>query len=108
VLGTILGLWQDSLSLCPLGMNGLVKLAAIGLTFAANSYFAIDRFNTRWLLLFACSLFSSLALGGLRILFLNRDEMVNGQLVLLSGLLNATLGLLLFFLFDRIIQRESE
>lgn len=107
VLASALGLWQDSLSLSPLGLNGLVKLAICSLAYLANAFFAIDTPPIRWLLLFICSALSASASWALRLMFLNRGELLDEPLMLLSGLLNATLGLALFYLFDRVLKHNE-
>jgi len=107
LLGVAVGIWQDSLSLCPLGMNGLVKLTVGAIAFFASAYIAIDRINTRWGILFSCSSLSALLFWCLRILFLNRNELFAGQIILLGGLLNATAGLPLFFLLDKMLHKPE-
>ncbi len=107
LLGLAVGILQDSLSLCPLGMNGLVKLTIGTLAFFASAYIAIDRINTRWGVLFSCASLSALLFWSLRVLFLNRSELFPGQTILLGGLLNATLGLLFFYLLDKIIRKPE-
>jgi len=106
--GTSVGFLQDSLSLGALGMNGLTKISIGFLVYLANSVFAIDRLATRWVMLFLSSVTASLFFFLLRILFLNRDENVDVRLLLVSGVLNACIGLLIFYLFDRITQPSYE
>lgn len=100
--GTGVGFLQDSLSLGALGMNGLTKVSIGFLVYVANSVFAIDRLATRWAMLFLSSVMASLFFFLLRILFMNRNEAVDMRLLLVSGLLNACIGVLIFFLFDKI------
>ncbi len=107
LLGIAVGIWQDSLSLCPLGMNGLVKLSIGTVAFFASAYIAVDRINTRWGVLFSCASLSALLFWSLRILFLNRSEFFPGQTILLGGLMNATVGLLFFYLFDKILKKPE-
>jgi rod shape-determining protein MreD len=104
LLGSTLGIWQDSLSLSPLGLNGLVKISVGSLAYVANTFLAIDTLPTRWLVLFICSSLSALASWALRLMFLSRGEMLDEPLMLLSGLLNATIGLALFYMFDHILK----
>ena len=106
--GTGVGFLQDSLSLGALGMNGLTKISIGFLVYLANSVFAIDRLVTRWVMLLISSVTASLFFYLLRVLFLNRDEIVDVKLLLVSGLLNACLGLLIFYLFDRITSPSYE
>ena len=106
--GTGVGFLQDSLSLGALGMNGLTKISIGFLVYLANSVFAIDRLVTRWVMLLLSSVTASLFFYLLRVLFLNRDEIVDVKLLLVSGLLNACLGLLIFYLFDRITSPSYE
>ncbi len=106
--GSAVGFVQDSLSLGVLGMNGFTKISIGFLAYMANSVFAIDRHTTRWALLFLSSVFAALLYFLLRILFLNRDEMIDGRRLLLSGILNACVGLFLFYLFDRITRSSNE
>jgi rod shape-determining protein MreD len=107
LLAIAVGIWQDSLSLCPLGMNGLVKLSIGTVAFFASAYIAVDRINTRWGVLFSCASLSALLFWSLRILFLNRSEFFPGQTILLGGLMNATVGLLFFYLFDKILKKPE-
>jgi rod shape-determining protein MreD len=106
--GTAVGFLQDSLSPGPLGMNGFTKISIGCLAYMANTILAIDRVVTRWGMLFVSSLLAGLLFLLLRILFLNRNEMIDGERILLSGLINACVGLPLFYLFDRISQPANE
>jgi rod shape-determining protein MreD len=106
--GSAVGFLQDSLSVGVLGMNGFTKISIGFLAYMANSVFAIDRHITRWALLFLSSIFATLLFFLLRILFLNRDEMMDGKRLLVSGALNAFIGLFLFYVFDRISRSSSE
>ena len=100
--GTGVGFLQDSLSLGALGMNGLTKISIGFLVYLANSVFAIDRLATRGAMLLLSSVMASLYFSLLRILFLNREEVIDVRLLLASGVLNACIGLFIFYLFDRI------
>jgi rod shape-determining protein MreD len=106
--GTAVGFLQDSLSPGPLGMNGFTKISIGCLAYMANTILAIDRVVTRWGMLFVSSLLAGLLFLLLRILFLNRNEMIDGERILLSGLINACVGLPLFYLFDRVSQPANE
>jgi len=108
VSGSVVGFFQDSLSLSPLGMNGLTKISVGCLAYMANSIFAIDRVATRLALIFVSSILAALLFSGLRILFLNRNEMILGERILWSGAVNACIGLPLFYLFDKIVQSSVE
>jgi rod shape-determining protein MreD len=108
VSGSVVGFLQDSLSLSPLGMNGLTKISVGCLAYMANSIFAIDRVATRLALIFISSILAALLFSGLRILFLNRNEMILGERILWSGTVNACIGLPLFYLFDKIVQSSVE
>ncbi len=107
LLGIAIGVGQDSLSLCPLGMNGLVKLSVGALAFFASAYIALDRINTRWGVLFCCASLSALLFWSLRILFLNQSEIFPGQTILLGGLLNATVGLPFFYILDKLLKKPE-
>jgi rod shape-determining protein MreD len=107
LLGIAVGIGQDSLSLCPLGMNGLVKLSIGTVAFFARAYIAMDRINTRWGVLFSCASLSALLFWSLRILFLNQSESFSGQTILLGGLLNATVGLPFFYLLGKILKKPE-
>jgi rod shape-determining protein MreD len=106
--GTAVGLMQDSLSPGPLGLNGFTKIAVGCLAYMANAIIAIDRMATRWGMLFISSLLAGLLFLVLRILFLNRNEIIDGERLLLGGLTNACLGLPLFYFFDRISRSPDE
>src|SRR5262245_12802082 len=99
---TVVGFLQDSLSPGPLGLNGFTKIAVGCLAYMANTVIAIDRVVTRWGLLFVSSLLAALIFLLLRVLFLNRNETLEGERILLSGLVNACAGLPLFYIFDKI------
>ncbi|MEW5979046.1 MAG: rod shape-determining protein MreD [Acidobacteriota bacterium] len=105
--GSAVGFLQDSLSLSIMGLNGFTKISIGCLAYLANTVFAIDRVITRFLLLFVCSVLSALLFLILRILFMNREEIIAGQQILLSGTINACVGLPLFYLFDKIVQAPS-
>jgi rod shape-determining protein MreD len=102
--GTGVGLLQDSMSLGAMGMHGFTVLSIGFLVYLANSVFAIDRLTTRWAMLFLSSTMALLLSFLLRVLFLNRDEMIDVRLLLLSGVLNACIGLFVFYLLDRMIR----
>ena len=100
--GTAVGLLQDSMSLGAMGMNGFTLISIGFLVYLANSVFAIDRLATRWAMLFLSSTIALLLLFLLRILFLNRDEIIDVRVLLLSGVLNACIGLFIFYLLDKV------
>jgi len=106
--GTVVGFLQDSLSPGPLGLNGFTKIAIGCLAYMTNTIIAIDRVATRWGLLFVSSLLAALLFLLLRVLFLNRNEAIDGERILLSGLINACVGLPLFYIFDKISQPANE
>jgi rod shape-determining protein MreD len=106
--GTIVGFLQDSLSPGPLGLNGFTKISVGCIAYLANTFLAIDRLTTRWGMLFISSLLAGLLFVVLRILFLNRHEIVDGERILLSGLINACVGLPLFYIFDKISQSQDK
>ena len=106
--GSAVGFLQDSLSLSPLGMNGFTKISVGCLAYIANSIFAIDRVATRLALLFLSSILAALLFSGLRILFLNRNEIIPGERILWSGAVNAFVGLPLFYLFDKMVRSANE
>lgn len=105
--GTAVGFLQDSLSPGPLGMNGFAKISVGCLAYMANTVLAIDRLATRWGMLFSSSLLAAFLFLLLRILFLNRHEIIDGKRILLSALVNACVGLVLFYLFDRISKPDE-
>ena len=106
--GSAIGFLQDSLSLSALGMNGFTKISIGCLAYLANSIFAVDRVLTRFGLLFLSSILATLLFLLLRIMFLNRNEVIDGQRLLLSGAVNALVGLPLFYLFDKIVKSPNE
>jgi rod shape-determining protein MreD len=106
--GTLVGFLQDSLSPGPLGLNGFTKISVGCLAYMANTFLAIDRVTTRWGMLFISSLLAGVLFPVLRILFLNRNEVFDGERILLSGLINASVGLPLFYIFDKISQSQNE
>ena len=106
--GTAVGFLQDSLSPGQLGMNGFTKIAIGCLVYMANTILAIDRVVIRWGMLLVSSMLAGGLFLALRILFLDRNEMIDGERILLSGLINACVGLPLFYLFDKISRSPSE
>jgi rod shape-determining protein MreD len=106
--GSAVGFVQDALSPSPLGMNGFTKISIGCLAYMANSIFAIDRVATRLALIFVSSILAALLFSALRILFLNRSELILGQRILWSGAVNACVGLPLFYLFDKILDSSNE
>ena len=74
----------------------------------ANTILAIDRVVIRWGMLLVSSMLAGGLFLALRILFLDRNEMIDGERILLSGLINACVGLPLFYLFDKISRSPSE
>ena len=106
--GSAIGFLQDSLSLSALGMNGFTKISIGCLAYLANSIFAVDRVLTRFGLLFLSSILATLLFLLLQIMFLNRNEVIDGQRLLLSGAVNALVGLPLFYLFDKIVKSPNE
>ncbi len=105
--GTAVGFLQDSLSPGPLGMNGFAKISVGCLAYMANCIIAIDRVATRWGMLFVSSLLAAFTFLMLRVLFLDRHETMDGSRILLSALVNACAGLLLFYLFDKISRPDE-
>ena len=106
--GTAVGFLQDSLSPGPLGISGFTKIVIGCLAYMSNMVFAIDRVTTRWGMLFIGSLLGAFLFLGLRIMFLNRNEMIDGERILLSGFINACVGLPLFYIFDKVFQSTRE
>jgi rod shape-determining protein MreD len=106
--GSAVGFVQDSLSPSPLGMNGFTKISIGCLAYMANSIFAIDRIATRLALIFISSLLAALLFSALRVLFLNRSETIWGERILWSAVVNACVGLPLFYLFDKILHSSNE
>ena|SRR5437870_4908695 len=106
--GSAIGFLQDSLSLSVLGMNGFTKISVGCLAYLANSIFAVDRVTTRFGLLFISSILATLLFLLLRVMFLNRNEAVDGGRLLLSGAVNALVGLPLFYFFDKIVRSRNE
>jgi rod shape-determining protein MreD len=106
--GSAVGFVQDSLSPGPLGMNGFTKISIGCLAYMANSIFAIDRVATRLALIFIASILAALLFAALRILFLNRSELILGERIFWSGAVNACVGLPLFYLFDKILHSSNE
>ncbi len=108
VSGTIVGFLQDSLSPGLPGVNGFAKISVGFVAYLANAFFAIDRVITRWVMLFGCSLLASLLVLILRILFLDRTEILDWQRLLWSSLLNACMGLLMFYLLDKLFRAKND
>ncbi len=106
--GTAVGFLQDSLSSGPLGISGFTKILIGCLAYMTNAVIAVDRVTTRWGMLFIASLLGAFLFLGLRIMFLNRNEMIDGTRILLSGLVNASVGLPLFYIFDKLFQSTNE
>ncbi|MFN8009731.1 MAG: rod shape-determining protein MreD [Terriglobia bacterium] len=108
VSGTMVGFLQDSLSPGLPGVNGFAKISVGFVAYLANAFIAVDRVITRWIMLFGCSLLSSLLVLVLRILFLDRTEGLDWQRLLWSSLLNACIGLLMFYLLDKLLRAKNE
>ena len=108
VSGTAVGFLQDSLSPGLPGVNGFAKISVGFVAYLANAFIAVDRVVTRWIILFGCSLLCSLVVLVLRILFLDRSEIFYWQRLLWSSLLNACIGLLMFFLLDKLFRAKND
>ena len=106
--GTAVGFLQDSLSSGPLGISGFTKILIGCLVYMTNAVIAVDRITARWGMLFVASLLGAFLFLGLRIMFLNRNEMIDGTRILLSGLVNASVGLPLFYILDKLFQSTNE
>ena len=108
VSGTAVGFLQDSISPGLPGVNGFAKISVGFVAYLANAFIAVDRVVTRWIMLFGCSLLCSLVVLVLRILFLDRSEIFYWQRLLWSSLLNACIGLLMFYLLDKLFRAKND
>lgn len=108
VSGTAVGFMQDSFSPGLPGVNGFAKISVGFLAYLANAFIAIDRVVTRWVMLFGCSALASVLVLGLRILFLDRTEILDWRRLLISSLLNSCIGLLMFYTLDKLFQKKND
>ena len=108
VSGAAVGFLQDSFSPGLPGVNGFAKISVGFVAYLANAFIAVDRVVTRWVMLFGCSLLASLLVLVLRILFLDRSENLDWQRLLWSSLLNACIGLLMFYLLDKLFRAKND
>lgn len=108
VSGTAVGFVQDSLSPGLPGVNGFAKIFVGFVAYLANAFIAVDRVITRWIMLLGCSLLCSLLVLVLRILFLDRSEILDWQRLLWSSLVNACIGLLMFYLLDKLFRAKND
>jgi len=108
VSGTAVGFLQDSFSPGLPGVNGFAKISVGFLAYLANAFIAIDRVVTRWVMLFGCSLLASLLVLVLRILFLDRSEILDWRRLLISSLLNSCIGLLMFYTLDKLFRPKND
>ena len=108
VSGTAVGFLQDSFSPGLPGVNGFAKISVGFLAYLANAFIAIDRVVTRWVMLFGCSLLASLLVLVLRILFLDRSEILDWRRLFISSLLNSCIGLLMFYTLDKLFRPKND
>jgi rod shape-determining protein MreD len=110
VIGTLIGLLQDSLSGLPLGTNGFVKTLLGYFAAMAGSKFDVDLLVTRTIAIFLFTLGNG-ALVSILGLMTGAAPITNlGNSVwtwLLSGTFNALLGLLMFGYHDRVTNAVS-
>jgi rod shape-determining protein MreD len=103
VIGSSLGLMQDSLSGAPLGSNGFSKTVVGFVAASAGAKFNVDQAITRAFTLFLFSIGDGLLVSILG-LMADRGSATNGSDVsnwLLSATFNTLLGLALFGYYDR-------
>ena len=107
VTGTLIGLFQDSLTNLPLGINGIAK-ALLGYT-AASLSFAIDADNplTQLLMNFIASIVQSVLLFIIgRYLLANRTYHASALHELLRAVCNAAVALPIWGVLNRFKRRE--
>jgi rod shape-determining protein MreD len=110
VIGSALGLMQDSLSGAVLGANGLSKTLAGFFAAAAVSKFAVDQPITRVFALFLFSIGDDLLVTILNLMVGPAPTATYGGAVgswLLSATFNTLLGLILFGYYDRFSDAET-
>jgi rod shape-determining protein MreD len=103
LIGTVLGLMQDSLSGSPLGTNGFSKSLLGFLAASAGSKFNVDQAFTRGLALFLFTLADGLVVTILGLSIGSSTLGYDGGVAtaLLSGVFNASVGLIMFGYRDR-------
>ena len=110
VIGTSVGLMQDSLSGLPLGTNGFVKTLLGYLAATAGAKFAIDLLVTRIIAIFLFTLGNGVLVSILGLMTgaaPNADIGNSAGTWLLSGTFNALLGVLMFGYHDRMTHAAS-
>ena len=110
VIGTSVGLMQDSLSGLPLGTNGFVKTLLGYLAATAGAKFDVDLLVTRVIAIFLFTLGNGVLVSILGLMTgaaPNADIGNSAWSWLLSGTLNALLGLLMFGYHDRVTHAAS-
>jgi rod shape-determining protein MreD len=110
VIGTTVGLMQDSLSGLPLGTNGFVKTLLGYLAATAGAKFDVDMLVTRVIAIFLFTLGNGVLVSILGLMTgasPNADIGNSAWSWLLSGTLNALLGLLMFGYHDRMTHAAS-
>ena len=110
IIGTSLGLMQDSLSGVPMGTNGFVKTLIGYLAATAGAKFDVDLPVTRTVALFLFTVGGGVLVSILGLMTGSTSNSSYGGMLLnwlLSGAFNALLGLLMFGYHDRVTNATS-
>jgi rod shape-determining protein MreD len=110
VIGTFVGLMQDSLSGLPLGTNGFAKTLLAYLAATAGSKFDVDLPVTRTIAIFLFTVGNGVLVSILGLMTGAVSNISSANLLwdwLVSGTFNALLGLLMFGYHDRVTNAAS-
>jgi rod shape-determining protein MreD len=101
VVGSLVGLAQDSLTRGPLGMNGIVKTVIGYVTTFLSVRFDVDNRLFRFTISLICYWLNYFLLLMMSALLLRFPIPFDGLLRLLASLVNSIIGVLLFSMLDR-------
>jgi rod shape-determining protein MreD len=105
--GASIGLVQDSLSHQPLGMFGMVKTLVGYLAASVSVRFDVERAPIRFVLCFGFYLLHQALFWAVRRGLLGEAAAASPQQWVLLALLNACVGVPLFYLFDKLRKEED-
>lgn len=107
VLGTLIGLLQDSQAVHLLGLSGFCNLSVCILVYLSSTMIVTDSWITRTGILGLSFVTWGFISWVLRVIFLDRYENLLFDQLLMGGLVSAGLGLPIFTLFDRILKERT-